>query len=126
MKSLKAAGALVSTLAGMFESRLELFSAEFNLERTRLAVLACLVMIGCGSLLLACLGLTICLVFAFGADNWLLTTLILSLVYLSLFALCAFFTYRQLDKRKLPFHATRQEIKEDITCLVSAIRNEKF
>ncbi len=125
MKTLKAAGALASTLAGMFESRLELFSAEFNLERTRLAVLACLVMLGCGSLLLACLGLTVCLVFAFGLDNWLLTTLVISLVYLSIFGLCTFCAYRQLDKRKLPFQATRQEIREDITCLVSAIRNER-
>ncbi|MDP0497244.1 MAG: phage holin family protein [Verrucomicrobiota bacterium JB024] len=125
MKSLQAAGALAETLLHMLESRVELFALEFRLERSRLALVLMLVVIGSGSLLLSGVAFTAGLVWAVPPDYRLLALGLCMLVYLLVAGACAWGLTRIFHKAELPFHETRQELKQDVQCLVSAARSKE-
>lgn len=125
MKSLRAVGALAETFLKMMESRFELFSLEFRLERARIVTVLLLVVIGSGSLLLAGVAFTAGLVWAVSPEYRLLALMLCMLVYLLIGIGCLVWATRFFRKSELPFNETRQELKEDVECLISAIRNKE-
>ncbi|QYY37082.1 phage holin family protein [Ruficoccus sp. ZRK36] len=125
MKSLQAASSLAETLLHMLESRLELFAVEFRLERARLALVLTLVVVGSGSLLLAGVAFTAGLVWAVPQDYRLLALGVCMLIYLLMAGGCALGLSRIFRRSEMPFHETRQELKEDVQCLVSAARSKE-
>ncbi|MBC2595128.1 phage holin family protein [Ruficoccus amylovorans] len=125
MKSLQSVGALAETLLHMLETRFELFALEFRLERARFATVLMLVVIGSGSLLLAGVAFTAGLIWAVPPDYRLLALGLCMLAYLAAAGACAFFLTRIFQKTELPFHETRQELKQDVQCLVSAARSKE-
>lgn len=125
MKTLQAICELGDTLLKMAESRLELFALEFRLERARIAIVVMLVVIGSGSLLLAGVALTAGLVWAVGPGHRWLVLVICMAVYLLIALLCLWGVTRFFRRNELPFDATRQELKQDVECLISAIRKKE-
>ncbi len=125
MKSLQALGSLAETLLNMLESRLELFTLEFRLERARFTLLLTLVVVGSGSLLLAGVAFTAGLIWAVPADYRLIALGSCMLVYLIVAGACALWLSRIFQRIELPFHETRDELKKDVQCLVSAAKNKE-
>lgn len=125
MKSLQALGAFAETLLKMAESRFELFALELRLERARVAVVLMLVVLCSGSLLLAGVAFTAGLVWAVPPDYRLLALGICMGVYLLVALLSLLGIVRFFKRVELPFHQTRQELKNDVQCLISAIKNKE-
>ena len=125
MKSLQAAGALAETLLHMLESRFEMFALEFRLERSRLAAVLCLVVLGSGSLLLAGVAFTAGLIWAVPPGYRLLALGLCMLAYLIVAGTCAGLLAWMFQRSEFPFHETRNELKQDVQCLVSAAKNKE-
>lgn len=125
MKTLEAIGAFADTLLKMAESRFELFSLEFRLERARIAFVLMLVVVGSGSLLLAGVAFTAGLVWAVPPGSRLLALGICMGVYVLVSVLCLLGIIRFFRRSELPFNETRQELKRDVECLISAVRNKE-
>lgn len=125
MKAFQSIGALAETLLSMAESRFELFSLEFRLERARIAAVLMLVVLGSGSLLLAGVAFTAGLIWAVAPEHRLLALGICMAVYLLVSLLCLLGIVRFFRRSELPFSETRRELKEDAQCLMSAIRNNE-
>lgn len=124
MQVARSISSAVESIAIVATSRLELFAAEVSLEKSRLSLLACAVIVSSGSLLLALASFVACLILLTPPDYRPLTAGLCTLLFLGLCIASAWIIFAMVRDRKLPFANTCSEIRKDIQCLASVVRKE--
>lgn len=125
MKILDNAGNLAGTVLSIVETRFELFGLEIRQERNRATLLVALTLLGCNSFLLMWVSLFVLLAVALPAGVARITVLSICLGSLALVTIgCLVGVLLMVRSVKLPLHETREEIKKDLQCLTSALKNK--
>jgi len=117
-------GSAAASLTTVATSRLELFSTELSLEKSRLGLLLVCILVGCGSLLLAVGGLCLLAVVLTPVGSRALTAALCVVVLLLIAALCVLVAGLSLRDGRFPFANTCAELRKDLQCLGSAVRRK--
>jgi uncharacterized membrane protein YqjE len=122
MNALRSLSLVASAIKRLLEMRVDLFAAEFELERMRL--IRCLFLSILGATLLGTAVLvTSTLIVITVAEESRIT--VLGIIAFSLFAtagLCIGFSLHYVFGSGTPFKATTEALKEDGECLISLLR----
>lgn len=123
MESLNAAQSALRALAGMFESRLEMFSLEATIEKRRVALLLSAALLAAGFTLITFTFVGVFLILlaseanrAYVACGWMLFNAVMAMI-------CAGVILFSLRKGSAPFEHTREELRKDIACLGTVVKS---
>ncbi|CAA6678420.1 MULTISPECIES: phage holin family protein [unclassified Lentimonas] len=116
---------LLQSIQQLLKSRFELFLAECRLERSRLSLLFTLLGLACGALFLAGASALTAIVIAIPAEHRVLVLTIAAILALLATVICAVMASNILRSKQSPFEATRAELRKDVECLTSAIKNKR-
>ena len=125
MKSKPGVFALLGHFLGMAESRLELFLAEWQREKSRFALLIACLCLGIGSALLAAVGLILTAILLTPDEHRWITASVCTLVLAVSAAICAFVVVRLTVRGGRPFLETTDELKKDALCLKELVKSRK-
>lgn len=125
MKPLESASAISRTLLQILETRIELFGVEYRMEKARFAALVGFSCLGAASLVLAGVAAIVAIAFATPEEHQTLVMLVVSGVFLLVVVACVLIAIFLMDQKRTPFTETRRELRKDLECIYSLMRERK-
>lgn len=122
MNALRSLSLVATAIKRLLELRMQLFAAEFKLERIRL--IRCLLLSVLGATLLgtAVLATSTLIVLAVDEEHRLWTLGIIAFALFATAALCLGIALHYVFGSRTPFQASTDALKEDSECLISLLR----